>query len=352
MVERYSTQLRAWSHVLQNRLARKRGKVPLPRAAWLIPTWYCDLACITCGVWRRPRESTDLSPAQWRTVMAKLKFLDVVKLLGGEPFTREDLPDIGLAVQEIIRPFVFHVVTAGKETARILEFAARVGAPNLHLRVSMDGLGEVHEHLRGTPGLHAATRATLEGLLPLRDRLGFHIGVNVAVHDQTLPHLAELAEFCHTRHISIIPGLAITPFLEDRDPALSPPRVLMASDPQAVRRALNELTRGGQGGYRWLERLGLKSMNDKIFDEMLAGNSATVHGPRCEALRSSMYVLPDGGVAACGLKHGSVGNLLTHSFDEVWHGEAASRSRQEVAACVGCLQHSESVFSWMYGGAR
>lgn len=347
---RAARRVRAWSHVARARVDKALGRVPLPRVAWLIPTWYCDLRCVTCGVWRRPRDSSDMSPEQWRQVLRQVRFLDIVKLLGGEPFTRDDMVEIGRAVQEIVRPMIFQTVTAGKETDRIVAFAEAVGAPNLHLRISIDGVGEVHERLRGTPGLHAQAMATVNALLPLRARLGFHLGLNVAINDQTLPHLAPLVAMCREKGLSIAPGLAVSPFLEEADPAEHPPRVLMTHDKEAVRRALRETTTTPPTGYSLRERLSLTDMNDRIWDKMLSGAPATLRGPACEALRSFIYLLPDGGISACGLRQRAVGNLLTQPFDEIWSGAEARRRREEIGACVGCLQHSATVFSQVYGG--
>jgi len=245
---------------------------------------------------------------------------------------------------------IFHAVTAGKETDRIVQFAEAVGAPNLHLRISIDGLGDIHEKMRGVPGLHERALATVDRLLPLREKKGFHLGVNVAVNDQTLPHLAAMVDFCAEREITIAPGLAVSPFLEDIDPAEKAPRVLMANQKEAIRETLNQMTKRPQGGYSLGERLRLEDLNHHIWDRMLDGAKATLDGPNCEALRSFIYLLPDGGVSACGLRQASVGNLMNASFEDVWMSAEALKKRQEITNCVGCLQHSATVFSKVYGG--
>ena len=318
---------KAYLNVARNRGARLRGALPLPRVAWLIPTWYCDLKCVTCGIWRRPRDASDLSPEAWGRLLKEVAFLDIVKLLGGEPFTREDVWEIGVKVQEIVEPSVFHVVTAGKETERILHFAERVGAANMHLRVSIDGKGEVHETLRQTPGLHDKAMATLEGLIPLRDRIGFSLGVNVSVNDKTLPHLKPLKEWCDDRGVTIAPGIPVTPFLEDINPEEVTPRAILVDDQEGVLKALSDMTERPQGGYNPLERLSMERVNQRIWERMIREEGLTLKGASCEALRSFIYLLPDGGLSSCGLRQGSIGNILDEGFLRLWEGHAAKAQR-------------------------
>jgi MoaA/NifB/PqqE/SkfB family radical SAM enzyme len=72
--------------------------------------------------------------------------------------------------------------------------------------------------------------------------------------------------------------------------------------------------------------------------------------PPCVALRSHIRLLPDGSVPVCQFNTEKVGNLLTQSLAEVWHGEPARSSRAWVDACPGCWAECEVMPSALYSG--
>ena len=72
--------------------------------------------------------------------------------------------------------------------------------------------------------------------------------------------------------------------------------------------------------------------------------------PRCVALRSHLRILPDGSVPVCQFNSERVGNLLTQSLAEVWHGEAAVESRAWVDRCPGCWAECEVIPSAIFTG--
>src|SRR5262249_30698883 len=72
--------------------------------------------------------------------------------------------------------------------------------------------------------------------------------------------------------------------------------------------------------------------------------------PKCVALRSHLRLLPDGSVPVCQFNTEKVGNLLTQSFDEVWHAAATRSARAWVDACVGCWAECEVMPSALYTG--
>jgi hypothetical protein len=72
--------------------------------------------------------------------------------------------------------------------------------------------------------------------------------------------------------------------------------------------------------------------------------------PRCVALRSHLRLLPDGSVPVCQFNTEKMGNLVTQSFDEVWHGQPARDSRQWVDDCPGCWAECEVMPSALFSG--
>lgn len=149
---------------LQRRLQTRGGrKLPLIAGHKLL--YRCNLACDMCPFWRRPDERL-LSVEEERRLLAKLADAGVlfVGFEGGEPLLRPDLPEI---LREGHERFHTSLVTNGFLLARrVSEFARYLD----FLFVSIDGIGALHDRLRGTEGsFDRAVRglSTARELLPV-----------------------------------------------------------------------------------------------------------------------------------------------------------------------------------------
>ena len=131
---------------LQRQL-RVRGGTKLPLIAGHKLLYRCNLECDMCPFWRRADE-TLLSVDEERRLLSKLADSGVlfVGFEGGEPLLRPELPAI---LREANERFHTSLVTNGFLLARrVPEFARYID----FLFVSIDGIGPVHDRLRGIPG--------------------------------------------------------------------------------------------------------------------------------------------------------------------------------------------------------
>ena len=132
---------RAWRNIATSAtLARLRPDwIPRPHAAHLIVTFKCNLKCLGCGSWK-VKEHADLSTDEWHEVFGQLTSLDVVKVLGGEPFVRRDIVELLTDIRDTIDPYILQLTTNGMLTDRVVEAVEAVGWPGLQLRISVDGM--------------------------------------------------------------------------------------------------------------------------------------------------------------------------------------------------------------------
>lgn len=344
---RLPPRLRAWAHVAQARLRRPGAPTPLPRAAHLVLTWRCNLRCDHCDVWNRPA-SEELDAARWERVFGQLRSLDILKIIGGEPFVRDDLGEVVEAARRQIDPFILQLVTNGTATDRILRFAERHAWPNLHLRISLDGLEATHDQARGCVGTFAQVMTTLEQLAALRRRRRFQLGVNFILNDRSQPDMDDLATTCRRLGVDLIPGFAVRPFLRHADLTREQASTVGLRDPDQAVRRLEQRDHGARAGFNLAERAFLWSSNQHIFRKQAQGGAALKFS--CRELRDLTYLLPNADLITCGLRHEPAGNLEREPFEAVWRGARAEALRAEVDACSGCLQGAVEVMSRLYGG--
>lgn len=137
------------------------GKAPVIAGHKLL--YRCNLECGMCPFWRR--EDEELLTVDDEVRMMKALARGGVSFLGfegGEPLLRPDLPQI---LAESHQRFHTSVVTNGW----LLRNRVRDIAPHLDLIfVSLDGIGDLHDRLRGIPG---SFNRAVEGIRSVRGRV-------------------------------------------------------------------------------------------------------------------------------------------------------------------------------------
>ncbi len=146
-------------------LPRRRAR---PRDAVLAVNGVCNAQCQMCSIWETEHApSLDLS-----AIEALPRSLRDLNLSGGEPFLRDDLLDLARAARRRLPRARIVVSTNGFLTERVLRTAAACQRERLRIgiAVSVDGIGPMHDRVRGVPGAFRKVLATLRGLRALRYR--------------------------------------------------------------------------------------------------------------------------------------------------------------------------------------
>jgi MoaA/NifB/PqqE/SkfB family radical SAM enzyme len=163
-----------------------------PDAAWLNPTDNCNMRCIMCNQWRETK-TNELTTAEWRMVLDQLADFGIKKcgFNGGEPLLRKDLPEI-----------FSHVTSRGMKPALITSgyllddsrLEALLDAGMVHATLSIDGVGDEYEKIRGREWSRVEAAARRLGRAYQQGRLDANIGF--VIMKQTLEHLPRVKTLC------------------------------------------------------------------------------------------------------------------------------------------------------------
>ena len=155
---------------------RRWGGVTLPYKVEFYLTDRCDSRCGTCGCWRRPPGPSEELTAD-RIIHAAASLgprLLWVGLSGGEPTLREDFAEIARGIARACpRLVLLNFGTNGLNPGRVIERAAPVAAldiPFISAALSIDGVGEVHDRVRGVRGAFERLVETATALVELEGR--------------------------------------------------------------------------------------------------------------------------------------------------------------------------------------
>jgi MoaA/NifB/PqqE/SkfB family radical SAM enzyme len=330
-----------WSlyHLSRGRLAYKL----LPFSLVVSVSYRCNSRCQTCGVWRKTSE--EMSAGEWRQVFDHLgRTPFYLTFTGGEPFLRADLHEIVIAGAELCRPGVITIPTNGLLTRRIVERTDQICAAAPHsqvgLNLSLDGVGEEHDQIRGVPGNWQRAMETWQALKALQEK---HDNLVLSVHTvvsrlnvgrireivEGLEFLAPdsyITEVAEERVELDTVGWDITPSAGEYAPIAdylsARARGAPAPGAQAApRKPLARLTQAFRAEYYQLARRVLEQQRQVI---------------PCQAGWASGHIAPDGDVWTCCVRAEPVGNLRQTGYDlrPIWFEQVGElrRLRRSIAA--------------------
>src|SRR5262245_18034471 len=152
-------------------------------------TLACDLRCVHCGSRAGQPRRNELTTDECRTVIEDLAELGTreVTLIGGEAYLRRDWLDIVRAIRAA--GMGCSLQSGGRRLARGRLLAAREAGLQ-SLGISLDGLPDLHDRLRGVPGSFAAAI----GALRSAHDLGLPTTANTQLTAAVVPQLPELME--------------------------------------------------------------------------------------------------------------------------------------------------------------
>lgn len=116
-----------------------------PTDASIILTYRCPMQCKMCNIWKNPTDIKKEISSDDLRCLPKLKFIN---LTGGEPFIREDLEEI-VRVCYTKSPRIV-ISTSGWYEDRVIALAKKF--PNIGIRISIEGLSQKNDELRGREG--------------------------------------------------------------------------------------------------------------------------------------------------------------------------------------------------------
>ncbi len=150
------------SLALASRLLSSWLKPAQPSYLIYFVTARCNARCEMCFYWREldaVRPETELTPEETDKISRTLPPLIQLTLSGGEPFLRADLFELIKPLLEHSRPALLSIPTNGILTEQIIKVTGQICSAfprlRLNLELSLDGIGERHDRIRGHVGAFA-----------------------------------------------------------------------------------------------------------------------------------------------------------------------------------------------------
>jgi MoaA/NifB/PqqE/SkfB family radical SAM enzyme len=312
--------------------------VPSPFHLTFSVTHRCNSRCRMCYIWQK-ESGKDLNIEEISRIFAQNDFssLTALTLTGGEPTLRNDLVDLLVTVTRAC-PRIHQVTLAtnGFNPRRTIEqvkgclgvLQANPSIERFFVQVSLDGVGELHDLIRGVPGFYDRVMETLVFLKKMaqtEERLSLKL--SSTVQPANVDSVSELQGLAEHLDIPIRFGALV---FSSRYYGNIADEALRFKPEQAKRTSaiFSQMADANPGAnvkfyYRDAARMALGAQRTKVCMQGYYG-----------------FVLEhDGNVYPCvNCEDRAFGNLCTHSFREVWRGTHAQALRREMRAhcCPGC----------------
>lgn len=305
----------------------------------------CQSRCKTCQIGQKfcddpKRAEKDLTLEEIEKIFKTMKPVYFFNMSGGEPFLRKDLPEIVALACKYLKPRVIHTPTNAIMSERIIENTERIIKivraydPSVPFTVkpSIDGVGELHDEIRGVKGNFDRLLKTIEGLKKLEEKYdNFHLELGTVISNFNIDHLDEIEDFVHSLGVESYRNEVAecrTEFFNLNDPITPPADV--------YQRLIKDFSRKVE------ENIGKKKSLAKMTEALrvvyydIAGKILEKHTQviPCYAGVSNVHINYDGGVWPCCVLgyEKQMGNLrkYNYNFQKLWHSQRANKVRRYI----------------------
>jgi len=202
-----------------------------PRKLRLAVTSRCNARCSMCNAWQKPL-GRELTLEEYRRMFSEsagfLSKIKHVSFTGGEPMLRDDLVDVVRLVTEHFPGASINVNTNALLVKRLAEMTREILSfrDQLMVIVSLDGLGEVHDKVRGVPGAFKKANSAVRSLLSLSRQVRpkrLKVEINYTATDESYQQYEPMLSYCAQKGIDlnlIIPMSGVIYRREGEAPAL------------------------------------------------------------------------------------------------------------------------------------
>ena len=299
----------------------------------VIVTYRCNARCNMCSRFKRPSKPEEEISLETIKKLPRMYFTNIT---GGEPFIREDLKDI---VRELYKKSDRIVIsTNGFFTDRIIDLCKEF--PNVGIRISIEGLEETNNKIRGLQDGFNRGYSTLKKLVEMKHP---DVGFGMTVQDANAKDLVPLYKLSNELNMEFATASLHNSFYFVENKNIIHDRLMVA---QEFENLINELLNSNQP-KKWFRAYFNHGLINYIF-----GQKRLLP---CDMAFDTFFIDPYGDVMPCnGTKEKEVmGNLNEQTWDELWNSEQAEKVRNKVRHCdrqcwmIGSVSPAMHKYIWV-----
>ena len=299
----------------------------------IIVTYRCNARCTMCNRYKAPSRPDEEISIDTIKKLPKMYFTNIT---GGEPFIREDLSDI---VRELYKKSDRIVIsTNGFFTDRIIKLCEEF--PNVGIRISIEGLEETNNKIRGLEDGYNKGYSTLKKLVEMKHP---DVGFGMTVQDANAKDLVALYQKSNELGMEFATASLHNSFYFVEAKNIIKDRPMVAKE---FEKLINELL-NSNSPKKWFRAYFNHGLINYIY-----GQKRLLP---CDMAFDTFFIDPYGDVMPCnGTKDKEVmGNLNETSWEELWNSNQAEQVRNKVRHCdrncwmIGSVSPAMHKYIWI-----
>ncbi len=304
---------------------------PVPVGYVIISTTYvCNAKCMMCNLHKFYGERPDLAGKEIDLTIilealeesSVLKTIRHIDLTGGEPFLRKDLKSFINRLFRLPAIDLITINTNGILSNKIVDDVEGILAElkayqRFSMSISIDGIGSLHDTIRGVPGAFEKVEKTIAGLSEMRNRYPqFTLRSNAVIQPSNVHALESIKTYWEKNNIAGAFGVIQTPFYTH----------------SRAQNTYNDIREFNNQDLALIKSAGPKSrgMNDYL-------ERGCIRPLHCFAGYAAMCIDPFGTIYPCNFLTGNedyqIGNIQGSGIDAVWTSPRARIVRKKIKKC-------------------
>lgn len=290
-------------------------------------TWKCNSKCSTCGIWRTPlQKENEVEPEVYEKHVLKdplVRDLQIWEMTGGEPLLYDGIFELTrLAFAHLPKTTQVRIGTNAINHSKLCEYIQMFSSEPLYISISIDGLGDIHDSIRGVKGNFSSVITTIEHIRQLQAQGSpINFGASVCVSKLNIDHIPKLAIWFEKEKIPFQLGPVVSSEFLQRKWARKETTELDFITPIEKQKAISLFEKWDRPIY-------------DLFCKFWAEEKIPI--PNCYALQEYLLLRPNGDMESCIEKQYKIGNIKDQTISEIWHSDRAKEMRKVVKGCTEC----------------
>lgn len=277
----------------------------------------CNARCKMCFYWRnidQAKTSEELTLDEIDKISKSFGFLQYVTLTGGEPTLRNDLPEIARIFDKNNKVQFVSIPTNSILVDRIKDMVEKIlkttKHPYLKLCLSLDGIGEDHDEIRGVPGCFEKVVANYNNLAKLKKNVkDFEIMINMTISSFNHQKVKQVMDFVRKNM-----PLAVFDFCWTRGDAMEKEsKNMTVDDYRQICQIVNQEEENFSRGFSFAKIIAANKLAAREeIESILRGGKRDFS---CSAGKKMLIISEKGLVKPCEMLDFNFGNLRNFDYD-------------------------------------
>ncbi|MBD3789208.1 MAG: radical SAM protein [Campylobacterales bacterium] len=186
------------------------SKKKYPKVIQLPITYNCNARCVMCNIWQMDH-SGEATVEEFAKFMNDdiFKEVEAVGINGGEPSLIPNLPEYAREILSLPKIKSLNIISHGfsqrpllKSLEAIYKMCCEKGV-SFHVAISLDGVGEVHNTVRGKPNVFEKTTSTIDEIIKNQSKYCDSYDIGCTIVKQNIDYLVELDTYAKSKKYNI-----------------------------------------------------------------------------------------------------------------------------------------------------